>query len=59
MEWRTEHNIPIIEINYDTKSCLIKHNGRTYGCPLRQHNDEWYFSCDDRCVWYLVKENKE
>ena len=56
MEWITEHNIPVIKVDYATKSCLIEHNGRTYGCPLRQHNGEWYFSFNDRCVWYLVKE---
>ena len=56
MNWITEHNIPILDINYDTKSCQINYHGRTYGCPIRQHNGEWYFSFDDRCVWYLVKE---
>ena len=55
MEWITEHNISILDINYDTKSCQINYHGRTYGCPIRQHDGDWYFSFDDRCVWYLVK----
>lgn len=55
MDWITEHNITIIDINYDTKACYVEHNGKRYGCPLRQHDGDWYFSLDDRCVWYLVK----
>ena len=56
MKYITDHNITILDIVYSTNSCLIEHNGRLYGCPLRQHNGEWYFSIDDRCVWYLVKD---
>ena len=56
MNWITEHDITIIDINYDTKACYVEHNGRRYGCSLRQHNGDWYFSLDDRCVWYIVKD---
>lgn len=56
MDWITEHNITIIDINYDTKACYVEHDGRRYGCPLRQHKGDWYFSLDDRCVWYIVKD---
>ena len=56
MDWITEHNIKILDICYETKSCQIDYQGKTYGCPLRQHAGKWYFSFNDRCVWYLVKE---
>ena len=54
MEWIIEHSIPILELCYETKSCRINYHGRTYGCPIRQHNGKWYFSFDDRCVWYII-----
>ena len=52
MKWITEHNIKILDIDYKTKTCRV----RLYGCPMRKHENNWYFSVDDRCVWYLAKD---
>ena len=57
MEYITEHNIKIIDINYKLHGCLVERDGRQYGCLLREHDGQWYFSIDDRCVWYLVKDD--
>lgn len=58
MDWITDHNIEILDIDYKTKSCRVNYNGRFYGCPMRKHENNWYFSVDDRCVWYLAKDVK-
>lgn len=58
MKWITEHNIKILDIDYKTKTCRVDYNGRFYGCPMRKHENNWYFSVDDRCVWYLAKDVK-
>ena len=57
MNWITKHSFEIIDISDDQKSCLVKlPDGRTYGCPVRKHDGHLYFSVDDRCIWYLIRE---
>jgi len=55
MKWIVEHNIEILDIDYKTKTCRVNYNGKLYGCPMRKHENNWYFSVDDRRVWYLAK----